>query len=242
MRSTTRRRQCGSPSTSVWKYGSALGIAALSWACGSIPEPETVADPEPVSWVLKDFLETPPVGLSMSSEPTLTDSPAGPAVLFDGEDDAFFLDGNPLQGLRTFTIEVVFLPASDGPPEQRFLHFGFADGDRALLETRVTEEGRWYLDSFVQKGDANKALIDPELLHPADRWYHLAYVVDDGRLKNYVDGKLELSAEIPFTPLEGGRTSIGVRLNRVFWFKGAIHSIRITPEALESESFTRPVL
>ena len=189
MRSTTRRRRRGSLSTSVWKYGSALGIAALSWACGSVPEPDTVADPEPVSWVLKDFLETPPVGLSMSSKPALTDSPAGPAVLFDGEDDAFFLDGNPLQGLRTFTLEVVFLPASDGPPEQRFLHFGFADGDRVLLETRVTEEGRWYLDSFVQKGDANKALIDPELLHPADRWYHLAYVVDDGRLKNYVDGK-----------------------------------------------------
>lgn len=178
----------------------------------------------------------------MSSEPALTDSPAGPAVLFDGEDDAFFLDDNPLQGLRTFTLEVVFLPASDGPPEQRFLHFGFADGDRALLETRVTEEGRWYLDSFIQKGDANKALIDPELLHPADSWYHLAYVVDDGRLKNYVDGKLELAAEIPFTPLEGGRTSIGVRLNRVFWFKGAIHSIRISPEALEPDAFTRPAL
>ena len=242
MRSTTRRRRCGSLSTSVWKFGSALGIAALSWACGSVPERETVADPEPVSWVLKDFLETPFGGLSMSSEPVLTDSPAGPAVLFDGEDDAFFLDSNPLQGLRTFTLEVVFLPASDGPPEQRFLHFGFADGERVLLETRVTEEGRWYLDSFVQKGDANKALIDPELLHPADRWYHLAYVVDDGRLENYVDGKLELSAEIPFTPLEGGRTSIGVRLNRVFWFKGAIHSIRISPEALESESFTRPAL
>jgi hypothetical protein len=35
---------------------------------------------------------------------------------------------------------------------------------------------------------------------------------------------------VPFTPLNGGRTSIGMRLNRVFWFKGIIHTVRILPE------------
>jgi acetyl esterase/lipase len=35
-----------------------------------------------------------------------------------------------------------------------------------------------------------------------------------------------------------GRTAIGVRLNRVSWFKGRVHSIRITPEARQ---FTIPL-
>jgi hypothetical protein len=38
-------------------------------------------------------------------------------------------------------------------------------------------------------------------------------------------------------PLAAGRTSIGVRLNRVFWFKGAISKARFTARALAPAEF-----
>jgi hypothetical protein len=53
-------------------------------------------------------------------------------------------------------------------------------------------------------------------------------------MAHYVNGQRELSGEIVFEPFRSGRTSIGVRQNRVSWFKGRIHSIRITPRALTS--------
>lgn len=81
-------------------------------------------------------------------------------------------------------------------------------------------------------------MIDPKLVHPTDRWYRVAFVVKDGRLSNYVNGVLELEGQVPYTPMKGGTASIGVRLNRQSWFKGAIYSVRITPRALTPGEFT----
>ena len=36
--------------------------------------------------------------------------------------------------------------------------------------------------------------------------------------------------DVPFTPLRDGQTSLGMRQNRVSWFKGLIHTVRIVPE------------
>lgn len=182
-------------------------------------------------WKLSDFKAAPP-GL------TKTGSPYGKAIAFDGEEDAFFLETNPLQGLRSFTVEAIMCPDKDGPREQRFLHIGEVSGDRMLLETRVTDDGQWYLDTYIRSGSSQKALIDENLLHPAGKWYHVALVVDDGRMVNYINGKQELEATIVFAPINSGKTSIGVRQNKVSWYKGAIYKIVITPEALKPEQFT----
>ena len=65
--------------------------------------------------------------------------------------DALFLDANPLAGLKQFTVEVVFQPQADGPKEQRFLHFQEAGSEnRLLFETRLTDDGRWFLDTYRQ--------------------------------------------------------------------------------------------
>jgi hypothetical protein len=37
---------------------------------------------------------------------------------------------------------------------------------------------------------------------------------------------------VPFEPLCAGRASLGVRLNRVSWFKGCLRELRVTPSAL----------
>lgn len=80
-------------------------------------------------------------------------------------------------------------------------------------------------------------LIDPAQLHPPNEWAHVVLVMDKGHVKNYVNGHLELEGDLNFSPIDSGSTSIGVRLNKIDWFKGAIQKIRITPEALDPEAF-----
>jgi hypothetical protein len=48
----------------------------------------------------------------------------------------------------------------------------------------------------------------------------------------YVDRVREAGGAVRFKPLGAGRTSIGVRQNRVSWFKGRIYLIRVAPGAL----------
>ncbi|MDP3914942.1 MAG: hypothetical protein Q8R96_14515 [Bacteroidota bacterium] len=42
---------------------------------------------------------------------------------------------------------------------------------------------------------------------------------------------------LTFSPIQTGKTSIGVRLNEQSWFKGAISQIRVSPEALNPNDF-----
>jgi hypothetical protein len=108
-----------------------------------------------------------------------------------------------------------------------------------LLETRLTEDGQWHLDSFLRSGEAYKVLIDPAQNHPVGEWAHVALVLDNGNMRHYVNGKLELAGEIDFEPISGGTISLGVRLGLRHWFKGGIHSIRVTPQPLKPEFFLR---
>lgn len=73
--------------------------------------------------------------------------------------------------------------------------------------------------------------------NPLGDWAHVALVPEGGTMKHYVNGQLELQGDLDFRPINSGRTSIGVRLNKVHWYKGAIGSIRITPQALNPETF-----
>lgn len=164
----------------------------------------------------------------------------GTVLEFDGKDDGLIVQANPLAGLKSFTVEIVFRPDPDGPPEQRFLHFQEADDHRALIETRVTGDGNWFLDTFLKSGEPEKTLYAKEHLHRAGRWFHAALTYDGKLMRHFVNGALELEGEVSFKPMTGGKTSIGCRMNRVYWFKGAIASVRVSPGALEPEAFTIP--
>jgi hypothetical protein len=178
-------------------------------------------------------------GLTVEGKPEPVECRYGKALQFDGIGDALFLDSNPLAHLRQFTVEIVFRPDSNGAREQRFLHMGNRQGDRLMVETRVTKDHQWYLDAHLRSGDSAKTLIDSTKIHPTDTWHHVAVTVDDGRVETYVNGVLELVGGIPFSPFTGGQTSIGVRQNKVCWFKGAICKIRITPRNLKPSEFLK---
>jgi hypothetical protein len=161
----------------------------------------------------------------------------GKAVEFNGVDDAIFLNVHPLAGAKTWTWEVIFRPESGGAPEQRFFHLQEnGTGNRMLFEIRVMGN-QWCIDSFAKSGAAEKALLDRTKLHPLDRWYHAAAVYDGHQFRNYVDGVLEGSAEIHLEPQKDGQTSLGVRINKVNYFKGAILEARMTPRALTPREF-----
>jgi hypothetical protein len=161
------------------------------------------------------------------------------AVEFNGIDDAIFLDVHPLAGAETFTWEVVFRPDSGGAPEQRFFHLQENGTDnRMLFEIRVVD-GQWCLDSFVKSGAGSRALLDRSKVHPLGAWYSVAAVYDGTQFSNYVDGVLEGSAELHLPPQKPGRTSVGVRINGVSYFKGAVLSARMTPRALDPAEFLK---
>lgn len=176
--------------------------------------------------------------IAITGNPKILSSPYGNSVWFNGENDSIHLPDNPLKDLRFFTVEVLIKPDFKGPEEQRFLHIGEINSDRMLIETRTTAEGQWYLDTFILSGESQKTLIDPKLIHPIGKWYHVALTLDkDGGMKNYINGKFELEGNVEFKPSVSGEMSIGVRRNNVSWYKGSIYKIRISGEVLTPGQF-----
>ncbi len=170
--------------------------------------------------------------------PRVVPAPTGQGLEFDGVDDAVFLPMHPTAGWSQFTAEVIFRPAAEGPPEQRFFHLQEAGSEnRVLFETRLTADGQWFLDTFIKTVDADCTLFAKDHLHKIGPWYHAAIVVDDRSMRHYVNGKLELRQDFKFTPHKAGETSLGVRHNKVHWYKGALSRARFTPKALEPAQF-----
>lgn len=192
-----------------------------------------------IEWKISEILESKSHGLTLSGHPAIVDSPYGKAVRFNGIDDGIFLEINPIIGVNHFTVEAIFYPESGGSFEQRFLHLGMDKEDRLLLETRTTENNQWYFDAFIATGASSNPLVDKEKLHPVDKWHHVAFIIDNGYLTSYVNGIKELTDKTVLTPIQSGRTSIGMRQNKISWFKGNIYNIKITHAALAPEQFTK---
>src|SRR5207248_3192920 len=76
-----------------------------------------------------------------------------------------------------------------------------------------------------------------ERLHALGEWYHVAAVYDGREFRNYVNGVQEGAAQIRLDPQGPGRSSIGVRINLVNYFKGAIRAARFSRRALAPAEF-----
>lgn len=195
------------------------------------------APPPPEIWNFDRLDRIGGHATTLLGKPKLIDTPGGKAVEFDGVQDAIFLDVHPLAGAAAFTWEVIFRPATGGRPEQRFFHLQESGSNyRLLLETRLMGD-QWCLDSFAASSTGQQPLMDRKLLHPLDQWHHVAFVYDGSQMRHYVNHKLELSASVKLAPQAEGKTSVGVRINRVDFFKGAIRSARFHREAIEVERF-----
>ena len=190
---------------------------------------------------------------TVEGAPKIVDTPLGRAIEFDGVDDAVWIEKHPLAGAGTFTFEAIFRP-DGGAFEQRWFHLAERDpktgllasadhpatgqdaNARFLFELRTVGD-RWYLDAFVNGPGYSQALMFKDKLHPIGQWYHVAQTYDGKTFRSYVNGVLQGEAEVAFTPQEEGATSLGARINRRNYFKGAIRLARFTTRALPPSEF-----
>jgi hypothetical protein len=211
-----------------------LMLSAVLVACAALPD-----DDKSTVWTLRDVTRVAGHVTEVVGAPRLAGSGADTAIVFDGQGDGLFVPANPVAGWSAFTIEVRFKPDGSGGEEQRFLHLEDDLKHRVLMETRVRER-QWSLDTFLfQDAEHRLTLLDRTRQHPTDRWYWVALVYDGAKMSHYVNGELELAGEVDFKPMTAGRTSIGVRQNRVSWFKGAIAEVRFTPTARSADRLRR---
>jgi hypothetical protein len=177
----------------------------------------------------------------VEGEPRVAEMEGARVVVFDGIKDGLFIPAIPFADAKQFTIEILFQPAEGGPAEQRFLHAQDAKGSRALIETRLDGKGGWWLDTFILNEAAGNgvALVDPQRVHPTGRWYWAALRYDGKTMAHFVNGRKELERDAKFAPFGTGQVSLGVRQNKVYWFKGAIREVRFHTEAVADEKLQR---
>jgi hypothetical protein len=220
-----------------------LILVLVMLSCSSCRQSEPDLASQPTSSTVWNVDRLKSIGghvTAVLGSPTVIEIGKGKAVQFDGVKDGLVVDALPLAGAKQFTLEVVFRPDSDGPAEQRFLHLQ-QDGteSRILIETRVQGD-KWYLDTYIHSPRGNLALFDPNNTHPTEKWYNAALIYDRKTMRHYVNSVEEMSGNLALTPLGHGKTSIGVRMNRVFWYKGAIRKVRFTPRVLQPQEFLQP--
>lgn len=216
----------------------ALALVLTVWSYGQSPE-KHIALGASVTWKLNRLNKVGGNTTSVLGDPRVIKVAGSKAILFDGVDDGLLVNANPIAGANAFTVEAIFRPDPDGNKEQRWLHIQETNADnRVLLETRLIGD-QWFLDTFIKSGQHNRTLYAETFRHPLGQWYHVALVFDGAEMRHYVDGQLELSGPLTITPMESGRVSIGVRLNRVHWFKGAVRETRFTARALKPEQFIK---
>lgn len=181
----------------------------------------------------------------VAGHPQIVETRYGKAVHFNGVDEALFVPDHPLAGAATYTWEAIFHPDAGGMQAQRFFHLQEQDpathadtGNRMLFELRVVD-GQWCLDSFASSGKNSRALLNCKLLHPLGRWYRITAVYDGKTLRNYVGDELQGEGPLDLKPQMQGHSSIGVRINKVNWFKGDVLLARMTPRALKPSEFLK---
>jgi hypothetical protein len=214
------------------------------------------ARPKQITWNFDRLDKIGGLPVKVEGNPKVVDTPVGKAIEFDGVDDAIWIDQHPLAGAEQFTFEAIFRP-DGGAVEQRWFHLAERDpktgllasadhpktgqdaNSRFLFELRVINNDQWCLDAFVNGPGYNKAIMIREKLHPIGQWYHVADTYDGKTFRSYVNGELQGEADIAFKPQGSGSASVGVRINRVNYFHGAVAKARFTPKALPVSEFMK---
>jgi hypothetical protein len=232
----------------AWLAGFVL-IAAFAYPQASAVATQAIGAaataPDAEVW---NFDQTSTLGghpVTILGHPSVIESPYGKGVEFNGVDDALLVGVHPLAGVSAYTWEVIFRPDADGAQAQRFFHLQEQDpqtgkdtDNRMLFEIRIVD-GQWCLDSFAMTGGERLTLLNCKLLHPLGKWYRVTAVYDGKEFRNYVGDELQGAGDLKLGPQLPGHSSVGVRINKEFYFKGAILTARMTRRALPVEQFLK---
>lgn len=224
-------------------------LAAMPALAGLLSLPARAApaaQPVQLRWIFDRLDQIGGLRPQVEGDPKVIDAPGGKAIQFDGVDDALFIEQHPLAGAETFTFEAVFRP-DGGAFEQRWFHLASNEpgqnvhapnGTRFLFEIRVVEN-EWYIDTYTRGDGYAQTMIFPDKRHPIKTWHHVAQTFDGRFYRVWVNGQLQGEAEIAFKPQGPGRASVGTRINRLNYFKGAVREARFTHAALTPAQFLR---
>lgn len=221
------------------------GLALATSGCAASQPFANAATTGPALWTFDRLAFIGGHPTTVEGDPRLTDSPFGPSVLFDGTNDALFIDHHPLAGAEHFTFEALFRP-DGGAHEQRWFHLQETPpaigaehwpGTRFLFEIRVYDR-QWCLDAFTKGPGYNQVLIFPDKLHPVGEWAHVAQTYDGVTYRSFVNGVLQGEAPLAFQPQCAGATSVGCRFNRINYFHGAVRAAAFSHRALEPQTFS----
>jgi hypothetical protein len=192
----------------------------------------------------------------VEGQPRIIETPAGKAIQFDGVHDGLFIDKHPLAGFEQFTFEALVRP-DGGDPAQRWFHLAETDlatgldatvdpanpvsdkNSRFTFELRVVDGERVYFESFTHGPGYQSGLLDKTKTHPLGQWYVVTQTYDGKIYRSYVNGELEKEAPIAFVRQGLGHSSVGVRINHVSYFKGAVMRARFLPRALGPSEFMK---
>ena len=194
-----------------------------------------------ITWKINDTTLINNIIPVVLGSPKIVGDLKGKSLMFDGVDDGLIMPVNPLEGLNSFTIELLFKPAVSDSVAPRMLHIQDNEGNRCTIELRITKQGKWYLDAFLKNGKLNKGLtlFDTSKQHLCDQWYWVALTYDGTTMMQYVDAAMESKGTVVMNTMKGGQTSIGVRLNHINWFKGQVKEIRFSSGALKHDFMQR---
>jgi hypothetical protein len=225
--------------------------ATVALASGAV-----VAQPVPdVTWQFDRLDNIGGNPAHVDGQPKIITTPAGQAVLFDGVHDGLFVDKHPLAGFSQFTFEALVRP-DGGDPAQRWFHLAETDprtgldattdpnnptadkNSRFTFELRVDGD-RCYFESFTHGPGYQSALIDKTKTHPLGQWYVVTQTYDGQTHRSFVNGVLEKEGPIAYVPQGPGRSSVGVRINHVSYFKGAVMRAHFAPRALAPSEFMK---
>jgi hypothetical protein len=179
--------------------------------------------------------------------PTLIETSQGKAAFFDGINDGILLNCNPIGSATEFTLEVILFPDSTATQTQpRFLHIRrTTDQNRRItMETRILANKQWILDTYIRSEISQCTQLDSSYTHTSGEWHHTAIVYGNHTMKQYIDGILQRSDTVTYLPMDtdNPKISIGVRQDKLYFFKGAIRLIKISKRALVPEEFTLPII
>ncbi len=114
---------------------------------------------------------------------------------------------------------------------------GLSPGDLLLVVNRGPVRAHHFTDKGPNARDGKIPVND-------GRWHHIAQTVVDGRISLYVDGRLDLSADIVGKPTISGKPIVlgsadasGGRSR--YRFRGELEQMRLVPRALSAEEIHR---
>lgn len=186
------------------------------------------SSPEKIVWTSGSIKESYPL---LYGQPLTKGVGPRRSMRFNGREDGLVMPSIPFQGWASCTIELMFRTDRDGPREPRILHAEDEEGNRATLEARLTPDGYWYPDVFLKNGTTGQrlTLMDSSRRYRTHTWHKLSLVWDGSAMQCFVNGQKVGEGKMSMHPFTSGNIALGMRLNRVNPFKGAIRRIRFYP-------------